>query len=438
MPPPQGLEVPPGGFHGKNVVRELTGQRTPASRTYVTQQGTLLTLYFPAPIEYRDATGWHLVDDTLSPSAGGGWHNAADAATVSLPANLAAGPVAIQSPTSTVSFSVDGASPAVGRLSANTVTYPQALPGVDVSYRSKAGSLKETLSLAGPSSQRRFAFTATATAGVSLQPSGKGGLAVVDVEGRVIDVLAAPTMVDASGATSGGIVLAASLQAGAWHLSLTPDPAWLDAPGRAWPVAVDPSVTFSGSPEIDTYLSSASPTTSFSSATTFVIGHVASSGENDRALLAFPDLAGSRLPDITVLDAQLTMTQTGHTSANSTTISLYPAQKPWTSSATWNTYDGTNAWSSAGGASGTDYTATASDSQTGGPTDGDWNFHPRATLQSWFNFTTTTTATEGFFVNANQSVDQKLTFVSWDDTVNTTSWPYLYVEYTAAVGIAGS
>jgi hypothetical protein len=40
--------------------------------------------------------------------------------------------------------------------------------------------------------------------------------------------------------------------------------------------------------------------------------------------------------------------------SNAVSVSAYAATKPWTLSATWNTYDGTNAWASPGG----DFSAT--------------------------------------------------------------------------------
>ena len=425
----QPVEVPPGGFRGRHVVSEVLGRRTPASRTYTTAQGELLGFFWPAPIEYRDAAGtWHLVDPSLVASPGGGWHNAGDAAIAELPANLSS-PIAVQTVSSTVSLGLDGAQ-APGSVSATTVSYPGALPGVDVSYRSQSGSLKETLTLAGPASQRAFSFTATTTAGLSINPRPDGGLGISDGEGAGVVGLSAPTMLDAAGAVSHAISLTARRDGGVWHLVVVPDASWLDAPGRAWPVAVDPTVSFTESGANDTYLSSASPTTSFGTASTFQIGHNSSNGENDRALIRFPDLGGSRLTDVKIVDASLTISQVGHTGANAQSISLYPATKAWTSSATWSTYDGTNAWTSAGG----DWSTPAADTRSGGTSNVNWVFYPRAAVQSWFNFAT---ANNGFELVSNEAVDNQMTFTSWDSATSS-QWPVLSVQYTATSGLAAS
>ena len=428
-PAPQPVEVPPGGFHGADVVRELLNLRSPASRTYVTRQGEMVGLFWPAPIEYRDATAaWHVIDPTIVASAGGGWHNAGDAAIASLPANLST-PIRLQTATSTVSFGLDGAA-APGSASGTVVTYPKALPGVDVSYQSKSSSLKEALILAGPTSQRQFSFTATSSGRLSIHPGPSRSLRVVDADGTFVADFSAPIMTDAAGAQSAALTLSATQQGAAWHLSLVPDASWLDAPGRAWPVVVDPTVTYTESGANDTYLSSTSPTTSFGSATTFAVGHNSSTGENDRALLQFPDLGGSRLPDVKIVDAQLTITQVSHSAANATSISLYPATKAWTSSATWNTYDGTNSWTTAGG----DYSTPASDTRSGGTSDVNWVFYPRGAVQSWFNFAT---ANSGFIVVANEAVNNLMTFTSWDSGTSS-QWPSLSVQYTATSGLAAA
>ena len=450
-PPPQPapVEVPPGGFHGKDadIVSERLDKRTPASRTYVTRRGTLATLYYTAPIEYRDPAGaWHLIDPTLVSSAGGGWHNAADAASLSLPTDLAVGSVSVASPTATMSFSLNGAAAAAGSEVSDTVTYPAALPGVDVAYRSLPNSLKETLTLSGPAAQRRFVFTTSLSAGASIRPEpGKGrSLQVVDTAGNVALGLPAPTMVDAAGAGSNAVALSAGEQAGQWQISLVPDATWLDAPERRWPVTIDPNVSYTVTDLRDTYLSSSNPFTDYTSATTYQVGHVASTGESDRALISFPDLFESRLPDITVLDAQLWMTQKSHTTSNTTSISIYPVLQPW-SGPSWNYYDsGGDPWQSPGaGGAGVDYSTPAAYSRSGGSTNTDWIFYPRAVVQSWFNASTLTdgfygaTPMNGFLLKADETVDNQLTFYSSNDSNfgDRFSLPYLFVEYTATVGL---
>src|SRR5205823_14671587 len=76
---------------------------------------------------------------------------------------------------------------------------------------------------------------------------------------KPVALFVAPSMHDASGATSNAI--AVTLNEGA--VTVTPDRAWLTSPSRAWPVSVDPDVlTLQGAAQ-DTYLESGSPDTYF-------------------------------------------------------------------------------------------------------------------------------------------------------------------------------
>jgi|GEM_PF-1193447 len=78
-----------------------------------------------------------------------------------------------------------------------------------------------------------------------------------------------------------------------------------------------------------------------------------------RSLLRF-DL--STLADGAIPSAcELTITHSGGSPVNPSTQTAYRLTRTdWTEAATWNTYDGSNAWSTAGG----DYTATGSDAYT--------------------------------------------------------------------------
>jgi len=123
------------------------------------------------------------------------------------------------------------------------VSYAQALVGVDLSYHSKAGSLKETLTILSPAAQRQFGFSVSATGGASIRAPKPHRLTVVDAEGDFVLGFPAPTIGgrgrsdlsrDRVRCEPQGRRVAAQRHAGP-HLA--------QRPGRVWPVAVDPSVT---------------------------------------------------------------------------------------------------------------------------------------------------------------------------------------------------
>ena len=101
-----------------------------------------------------------------------------------------------------------------------------------------------------------------------------------------------------------------------------------------------------GASGIDTRLISDIPDTNNGTGTTLIIGHDGGPGVG-RSLIKF-DL--SSIPSSAVVSsATLTLTPVGDYSSNARTLSVYRCLRAWTEAgATWNKYDGTNAWGTAG------------------------------------------------------------------------------------------
>lgn len=108
-----------------------------------------------------------------------------------------------------------------------------------------------------------------------------------------------------------------------------------------------------------------------------------------------------------VLSATLRLAFTGNNTAMSTTLSLYQLNSSWTESGvTWNTRDGSTAWSTPGLAAGVDYDATPSSSLTSmflgsNTARSDFSFTGLvADVQAWVN---NPSANYGWFmVNSNE------------------------------------
>ena len=108
-------------------------------------------------------------------------------------------------------------------------------------------------------------------------------------------------------------------------------------------------------PSADTVLISSNPTTNYGTSVNFSVGELNGGVRIDRSLIKF-DL--SAYTGLAVSVATLRLYDTGGDYTNNTrTMILYRLKRAWTEAgATWNKYDGTNDWGTAGaGNASTDY-----------------------------------------------------------------------------------
>ncbi|HZT93904.1 MAG TPA: DNRLRE domain-containing protein [Gaiellaceae bacterium] len=318
---------------------ELPKLRTRTSRTYVTPGGAYEAMISPDPLNYQDANGaWQPIDNSLVASAGGGYENAGNSFKTYLPSD-AGGEVKVVSDGASVAFHLLGASGA-GSVSGSTISYPSAFPGVDLSYQAEPAGLKESIKLASASAPASFSYSLT-TSGVTPEKNAAGGVDLVDQSGKALLRLAAPVMKDAAGHQSSAFTLTLTPTSGGYTLTVTPDASWLASPSRAWPVTIDPTIDQAKSCSLE----SGSPTTSFCGASRLYVGWDGSHA--DRFVLSY-DM--SSIPsDSNVFAAKLEADLIQQSTTNPTSISLYQLTRAYTGSVTWNSYDGTNAWTSPGG-----------------------------------------------------------------------------------------
>lgn len=213
-----------------------------------------------------------------------------------------------------VSFSLAGATSVAGVAAGPSVTYPGILPGTDVTETVTATGISESLTLHSANVASSWVFPLKLT-GLTASLNGDA-VDLSDASGKVAWVI--PSAM----ARSGPVNLAtADSQAsslltyrlvsyqGGPALEMTLDPAWLDAPGRAFPVTVDPSL--SPNPEASDYAQSlnGSAQTANNSGSEFLpSGTVTDSGGTYRDIdyLDFSQL-GSDLPNQHVTAASLNL-----------------------------------------------------------------------------------------------------------------------------------
>lgn len=121
--------------------------------------------------------------------------------------------------------------------------------------------------------------------------------------------------------------------------------------------------TFTSQPDsstgMDTWITSSAPTTNYGNGTYMVVGEndTDGSGYINRALIKF-DLSSIPASSV-VTSATLYLTQQGEAAGNSRTMRIYRSKRAWTElGATYNKYDGTNNWATAGGMGAADYDST--------------------------------------------------------------------------------
>ena len=101
-----------------------------------------------------------------------------------------------------------------------------------------------------------------------------------------------------------------------------------------------------GANGIDTFMQSEFPTNNNGTSTNFYVGK--STTNIHRGLIKF-DLSSIQ-PNAEVISASLFLTQTSEGAVNNRTMRVFRQKRAWTEAgATWNKYDGTNNWGTAGG-----------------------------------------------------------------------------------------
>ncbi|MEV6242460.1 RHS repeat-associated core domain-containing protein [Lentzea sp. NPDC051838] len=311
------------GFDEKTST-EQRERRTDFERVYRNADGTETTEFSTAKLNYKGEDGsWTPIDPTLVDDQGKGWRNAADEVGLSFAKQAdAADLVTLKvDENHSVSYTLAGAAASTPQVDGSTIVYPAVKSKVDLKLESRPGGVKETLVLAGPDAPTSFTFPLRLK---GLTPKISDGQVVfTDEKGATRAVIPPGDVVDAKGVVSKGV--AYRLTGGA--LELTVDEAWLKDPGRAFPVAVDPTVQL--------------PVTSGSADASMTAGSAGSGelaiGPNANAYIKFGDLV-NRLQYHTIFGAQLWMVNFEAESCSPRQVNVHPVTENWSSGS--GTYPG--------------------------------------------------------------------------------------------------
>jgi len=330
------------------------------SNTYMGANGHLVTEIFDSPVNYLSSSGWYVPINTALRAGRSGFVQQANDLGVVLP-RAADGLVRVASQRGRLAFGLVGASGG-GRVSGSVERFSAGSAAVRLSYRSLGFGVGWQARLPASETGRGVGWLVRTGPGLHAVLEGDG-VAFKDVRGRTAWVFTAPAAHTATAwfstrlslrATGAGIVIgvvptrlrvrdlwrARGRGLGRWSKTsrrsrLSEGPVTLvgqmAGPGGTY-------LTDAG----DCYLESSQPTTSLCGAATNYVG------PSDNTLVRF-DVAANLPSHVEVLQAYVAMFLASASTTTAETIGVWQAGKPWTSAATWNTYDGTNAWSTPGG-----------------------------------------------------------------------------------------
>jgi RHS repeat-associated protein len=173
----------------------------------------------------------------------------------------------------------------------------------------------------------------------------------------------------------------------------------------------------------DCPVASNSPTTSLCSSTSDTVGY---DGTNtDNSLVQFN--VKEALPiGANVMNAELGMYLWQSSTKTAVAVSAYAVTKPWTISATWNTYDGTNAWTSPGG----DVSAVNPVANSSVTTPAGWaHWYPTQIVQEWVNQEGTNKENHGLLLadTTQKTTNDLLSFYS--SKASSENKPYLTISW---------
>ncbi|MFI7132230.1 DNRLRE domain-containing protein [Nonomuraea sp. NPDC050153] len=291
---------------------EVADARTETTTTYANPDGTLTVDSFAGPVRFRRDGVWAPVDIALTKAPSGEittrGHGRAlrlGGGRTGLGARQAGAPaltdlITIGEGAAKVTMQWKGGLPAP-RLSGETATYPDVMPGADlVVTATRTGAEQFLLLKSRPTTPLTYTLRLKAP-GLEPRRSADGGVELADAKGKVAVTIPAPVMWDAATHPASGEHLRRApvdMKVSGRDLVLTPDPAFLNDPATTYPVTVDPSLNLGQ--VFDTFVQEGYGTDQ-SGATELKVGNNGS-GQVARSFITWktPGIAGKKIVSATL------------------------------------------------------------------------------------------------------------------------------------------
>ena len=225
--------------------------------------------------------------------------------------------------------------------SISALSYADVAPGMTLQYSLRGETLKENIIFADLKSTPESVSYIISAEGLQAELSADGSIVFTNGQDKIF-YLFAPCLVDAAGEQSADVkVTLQSLSNGEYRIIYTPERAWLEEAGRAWPVTLDPVI--SGRAQsgylLDCHVCSNYPNKNYTGNWIMPVGHDNTRG-NMRLYVRWTGLPSLGNMDV-VVSAHIELE--GQTQGSGATVSAYMTTATWaTPSLTWNnkpTYD---------------------------------------------------------------------------------------------------
>jgi RHS repeat-associated protein len=228
-------------------VKELPDERTATSSTFELHSGLRETRVYANPINYKEADGdWEPIDEGLEETDDGAIVNGASSVDVSLPTELQEGAARLTIGEEWIASKLLSIDTEPVEVDSGAAVYESTTANTVFEYTTLPEGLKEDIVLEDPSSPSSVRYALTASAGLSPSLIADGSVVFMDGHGEVLATMPAPTVADAAmiaPSTDQVSYQLAPREGGQWVLTVSVNPDWLAAPGRAWPIHIDPTVT---------------------------------------------------------------------------------------------------------------------------------------------------------------------------------------------------
>lgn len=212
----------------------------------------------------------------------------------------------------------------------SSILYTNVANNTDLEYILVDNDIKENIIVKAPRSQYVYEFELN-TEGLAAVLNENGSVSLNDAEsGAHVYLIPAPFMYDAEGNESNAVSYTLRADgAGAYTLTVTADPEWINAEERVFPVTIDPTV--SNNSMFDTYIDESAPTSEFSTSNYLLVGLEQTAYIRSMTYPTLPEGA-------TLLDAYLHVAYYyPSTGGNMVGVEAYRVGSFWNPSAlTWN------------------------------------------------------------------------------------------------------
>jgi RHS repeat-associated protein len=243
---------------------EIKSARTATSDSFTLPDGEREARLYETPVNEEVSPGqWRPIGEEELEAGGttalGGGESELE---LHLPARLGAGPVRLTTGGEWIAARLLGGGSQPGETEGDAADYE--IDGSDTSFEMSGlpNGVKENIEVPDAASPSTFHFELSTSQGLTPRISDDGSVAFRGEAGKEVAKLPAPVMYDSSGSPA-GISSAVeyhleSASSGGWLLTVEASREWLDAPGRVWPVEIDPSIVSTRvAPYFDCMLASA-------------------------------------------------------------------------------------------------------------------------------------------------------------------------------------